>query len=159
MTDHDHPKTFWKRLDDVNAGMLGLAEDARPVPMSHYADPEAGRLWFVTAKVTDLARALEGGGQPAQHLIGDQGKGLFARLHGHLSLSDDRAKLDALWNAVAESWFEDGKQDADVQLLCLDLSEAEVWVTDGGLSFLYQVARSKVTGDKPDMGQHFSLTF
>ena len=29
--------TFWKRLDDINSGMLGLTEDPRLVPMSHYA--------------------------------------------------------------------------------------------------------------------------
>ena len=155
----DHREKFWNRLDGVNSGMLGLAEDARLVPMSHYADAEARKLWFITARDTDLARALASGAKDALHVVSDGGKGLFARIHGTLALSDDRAKLDELWNAVASSWFEDGQQDDDVQLLRLDLAEAEVWVTGGSLSFLYQVAKSKVTGDKPDMGEHFGLTF
>ncbi len=92
-------------------------------------------------------------------MVADEGKGLFARIHGRLALSDDRAKLDELWTAVASSWFEDGKQDEDIQLLRFDLSEAEAWVTGGSLSFIYQIAKSKVTGDKPDMGEHFSLSF
>ena len=160
MTDHDdHTGKFWSRLDGVNSGMLGLIEDARLVPMSHYADAESGRLWFITASGTDLARALAAGGREAVHVVAAEGKGLFARIHGTLTLSDDAAKLDELWNAVASNWFEDGRQDEDVQLLRFDLAEAEVWATGGSLSFIYQIAKSRVTGDKPDMGEHFNLSF
>jgi hypothetical protein len=40
----------------------------------------------------------------------------------------------------------------------MDLSGAEVWATGGSLTFLFQIAKSKVTGDKPDMGEHYTLT-
>ena len=30
--------------------------------------------------------------------------------------------------------------------------------TSGGVGFLYEIAKAKVTGDKPDMGEHFTLT-
>ncbi|AZY93616.1 general stress protein [Paracoccus sp. S4493] len=157
MTDHNHQ--FWSRLDDINSGMLGVTQDSRLVPMSHYTDRKVGVLWFITAKDTDLARSVASGPQDAMHVVSDAGQGLYARIHGTLSLSDNRAKLDELWNAVASSWFEDGKQDPDVQLLRLDLTEAEVWATGGSMAFLYQIAKSKITGDKPDMGDHYSLTF
>ena len=157
MTDHNHQ--FWSRLDDISSGMLGVTQDSRLVPMSHYTDRKVGVLWFITAKDTDLARSVASGPQDAMHVVSDGGQGLYARIHGTLSLSDNRAKLDELWNAVASSWFEDGKQDPDVQLLRLDLTEAEVWATGGSMAFLYQIAKSKITGDKPDMGDHYSLTF
>ena len=157
MTDHNHQ--FWSRLDDINSGMLGVTQDSRLVPMSHYTDRKVGVLWFITAKDTDLARSVASGPQDAMHVVSDGGQGLYARIHGTLSLSDNRAKLDEIWNAVASSWFEDGKQDPDVQLLRLDLTEAEVWATGGSMAFLYQIAKSKITGDKPDMGDHYSLTF
>jgi general stress protein 26 len=157
MTDHNHQ--FWSRLDDINSGMLGVTQDSRLVPMSHYTDRKVSVLWFITAKDTDLARSVASGPQDAMHVVSDAGQGLYARIHGTLSLSDNRAKLDELWNAVASSWFEDGKQDPDVQLLRLDLTEAEVWATGGSMAFLYQIAKSKITGDKPDMGDHYSLTF
>lgn len=157
MTDHNHQ--FWSRLEDINSGMLGVTQDSRLVPMSHYTDRKVGVLWFITAKDTDLARSVASGPQDAMHVVSDAGQGLYARIHGTLSLSDNRAKLDELWNAVASSWFEDGKQDPDVQLLRLDLTEAEVWATGGSMAFLYQIAKSKITGDKPDMGDHYSLTF
>ncbi|MGR3411430.1 MAG: pyridoxamine 5'-phosphate oxidase family protein, partial [Paracoccus sp. (in: a-proteobacteria)] len=52
-----------------------------------------------------------------------------------------------------------GENDPDVQLLRMDLSEAEVWATGGNIRFLFEIAKSKVTGAKPDMGDHYSLTF
>lgn len=158
MTDHDkRADQFWNRLDDVNAGMLGTTEDPRLVPMSHYADRDQSTLWFIGAKGTDLAETLAGGPKDAIHVVTDAGEGLYTRIHGSLSLSDDRAKLDDIWNAVASSWFEGGKDDPDVQLMRMTLSEAEVWATGGSVSFLFQIAKSKVTGDKPDMGEHYTL--
>ena len=156
MSDRD---TFWKRLDGINAGMLGCAPDWRLVPMSHYADPEQGALWFITAEGTDLVEATRGGPKLAAHVIGSGPDELYARIEGKLELSNDRAKLDELWNAVASTWFEDGKQDDDIRLLKLSISAAEVWATTGGIGFLYQVAKSKVTGEQPDMGEHFEVSF
>ena len=152
-------ETFWKRLDDVNAGMLGCDPDWRLVPMSHYADPDEDALWFITAAGTDLVESVEGGAKKAVHAVGDGDGQLYARIEGKLELSNDKAKLDEIWNAVASSWFEDGKQDEDVRLLKLKLSTAEVWATTGGLGFLYEVAKSKVTGAKPDTGDHFTVSF
>ena len=156
MSDRD---TFWKRLDGINAGMLGCAPDWRLVPMSHYADRDQSVLWFITADGTDLVKAVEGGPHQAVHVVSEGGDKLYARMEGTLELSNDKAKLDEIWNAVASSWFEDGKQDEDVRLLKLKLSTAEVWATTGGLGFLYEVARSKVTGAKPDMGEQYEIAF
>lgn len=152
-------ETFWDRLGDIPSGMLGLTEDPRLVPMSHYADKDARTLWFITARETELAQAVAVGNKPALHVVSDGGEGLYARIHGKLSLSNDRAKLDELWNVVADSWFEGGKRDDDVALLQLVLSDAEIWATAGRLAFLYEIARSKVTGKTPDMGEHYTLRF
>ena len=71
----------------------------------------------------------------------------------------DPAKLDELWSAIAGAWFEDGRQDDDVQLVRMDLSTAEVWATGGSLSFLYEIAKAHLTDEKPDMGQHGTVRF
>ncbi|MCZ0963225.1 pyridoxamine 5'-phosphate oxidase family protein [Paracoccus benzoatiresistens] len=159
MTEETHAATFWDRLEDITSGMLGLSEGARLIPMSHYAEPESRVLWFITAKGTDLARSVADGAKPAVHVVSDAAEGLYASIHGSLSLSDDDEKLDELWNAVASSWFEEGKRDPDIQLMRFDLADAEVWATGGKLSFIYEIAKSKVTGQKPDMGEHYTLTF
>lgn len=156
MTDQ---QTFWKRLDGINAGMLGSVQQLNFVPMSHYADPDQGALWFITAQGTDLERQAAAGRFDAMHIVGDASGKLWARIEGQLELSDDRDKLDEIWGAVASAWFEEGERDPDVRLLKFTLTGAEVWSTTGGLGFLYQIAKANLTGTKPDIGEHYLLSF
>jgi len=71
----------------------------------------------------------------------------------------DPAKLDELWNAFAAAWFKDGRKDDDVQLVRMDLKQAEVWLTGGSLSFLYEIAKANVTKQVPDAGEHGTIRF
>lgn len=148
---------FWDHLDDVQAGMLAVGR-SRAVPMSHYVDREANALWFITAQGTDIATSLEAQAADAVYIIASGNGQLYARIHGQASLSNDREKLDELWNAIADAWF-DGERDPDIRLVKIALSEAEVWTTPGGLGFLYQIAKANVTGEEPDMGAHGTLRF
>ena len=151
------PDQFWSRLDGVQAGMLG-AGSARHVPMSHYAEAETNRLWFITARGTDLVEACQSGAEASYIVASGDGK-LYARIHGRARVETDQAKIDELWNPIAGAWFEDGKDDPDVRLIRMDLSEAEVWATDGGLRFLYETAKAHLTGTPPDMGEHGTIRF
>jgi general stress protein 26 len=148
---------FWDRLDDIRTGMLGT-DKARAVPMTHYVDKDAKALWFITANGTDLAKTAQTGAS-AEYIVISNDEHLYARIDGKVQAVTDPAKLDELWNAIAGAWFEDGRQDDDIQLLRMDLSEAEVWATGGSLSFLYQIAKAHLTDEKPDMGQHGTIRF
>lgn len=151
---------LFDRLSSVNAGMLGLKDDLKLVPMSHQIGQDTDRLWFITAEGTDLQKAASQGAVEAIYVLAEGGKGLYARLHGSLSQNDDPARLDEVWNAIAGAWFEDGKRDPDVRLLEFRLTEGEAWLTStSGLRFLYEVAKAKLTGEEPDMGEHVELTF
>ncbi len=150
---------FWDRLEDTRTGMMA-AGHGRAVPMSHYVDDDdkAPALWFITAKGTDLAKAAAGGAS-GEYIVSSNDEALYARIDGKVSVSHDKAKLDKLWNGVAAAWFEDGKQDDDLQLIRFDLAQAEVWATGGSLKFLYEVAKAHVTDSKPDMGEHGTVHF
>ncbi|QUJ75064.1 pyridoxamine 5'-phosphate oxidase family protein [Sulfitobacter albidus] len=148
---------FYDRLEEARAGMLS-ANGAPAVPMSHYADDDGGPIWFITAKGTDLAKSAQTS-VPAQYQLASAGEGLYARVDGSLVCVEDPAQLDRLWNAIAAAWFEGGKQDPDVQLMRFDPREAEVWTTGGTAQFLYEVAKSHLTDEKPDMGRHGTITF
>ncbi len=150
---------FWDRLEDARVGMLS-GGDARAVPMSHYVDddhPEQG-IWFITAKQTDLAQAAAKAPQ-GTYIVSSTKQSLYARIDGTLHMSNDPAQLDRIWNAVADAWFEGGKQDSDVQLLQFKPTTAEVWVTGGSMKFLYEIAKSTMTDSKPDMGEHAEIIF
>ena len=65
--------------------------------------------------------------RPAICTFASKGHDLFAHVHGKLVLDQDRAVIDRLWNPVIASWYKDGKDDPDLQLLHFDTENADVW--------------------------------
>jgi len=150
--------TFWDRAEDVNAGMLDMSDGERLVPMSHYTDRANHTLWFITAADTQAAEEVAAGPKSCGYVLCDNGKGLYAHLKGSLALSNDRARLEELWNTVADSWFDGGIDDPDLRLLAFTLTGGEVWITPtSGIRFIFNVTKAQLTGDRPDMGEHFTL--
>lgn len=147
---------FWERLNKINAGFLGTKSGtARPVPMSHALRDGDSTIWFITARDTDLAEAVEQDNAAATYVVAEGEKGLYATIHGELAQSKDTALRDELWSTVADSWFQGGKDDPQVCILGLRPDRAEIWLTTtSGLSFAYNVLRAQVTGKQPDMGTH-----
>lgn len=157
----DAKKEFYDNLENVRAGMLGLASDGKLVPMSPNFDDDApGAIWFITAQGTDLVNGVASGPQPARFVVAEGSAGLYADIDGTLSLSTDQAKLDDIWSRVADAWFEDGRQDPDVRLLKFTPAKAEAWITTtSGVKFFYEIIKANLTDEKPDAGEHASLTF
>ncbi|MBY6090158.1 pyridoxamine 5'-phosphate oxidase family protein [Maritimibacter alkaliphilus] len=153
----DLKSDFWKGLGDTRAGLLAAGGE-QPVPMAPHADAEAGVIWFITAQGTAADRAARASGTASFH-VADSRANLYANVRGRLEVSDDPKKLDEIWSAVASAWFENGRKDSAVRLLRMTPEEAEVWSGDGGASFLYEIAKAKMTGDTPDVGDHGRLIF
>lgn len=159
MKDHaDNLKqTFWDRLDDVTAGMLEV-EPGRSIPMSPYGDSAEAAIWFITSDGSEAFDAAKAG-KPASFTVAEQNAKLYARIEGSLAVVDDKQKLDALWSPVAAAWFEDGREDEHVRLICFRPGNAEVWATDGGAGFLYEVAKANVSEQTPKLGTHGKVSF
>ena len=127
-------------------------------PMTTQEKEYDGDLWFIGAKDTEAVTDMKA--RPQVNVsFSNPGKGTYLSVNGTAELVEDRAKLDELWSAVASAWFEDGEQDPDIRLLKFTLTGAEVWSTTGGLGFLYQIAKANLTSSKPDIGEHYRLSF
>lgn len=156
----DDIASFWERLTAITAGLLGTQNGvARMVPMSHQLRDGDTTIWFITARDTELAEAAEHGSTDATYVIAEGGKGLYAVIEGKLVQSKDPELRDDLWSTVADSWFEGGKEDANVCILGLVPKSAEVWLTPtSGLSFAFNVVRAQLTSGQPDLGSHGRLS-
>lgn len=148
---------FWDRLEDIRSGMLATNK-GRAIPMSHYVDKDAAVLWFITAKDTELAKSAQTG-DAAEYLVMSKDEHLYARIDGTVQAVSDPEKVDELWSVFSAAWFEDGRKDDDIQLVRMDLKEAEVWMTGGSLSFFYEIAKANLTDQTPDAGQHGTIQF
>ena len=120
---------FWSALKSDMTLMLGLdgVEEAHPRPMTAQIEGEnGGPIWFFTAKDTELVQHIGRGGD-AIATFASKGHDLFATMHGRLSLDNDRAVIDRLWNRYVAAWYEGGKDDPKLALLRLDPERAEIW--------------------------------
>ncbi|SFD81395.1 pyridoxamine 5'-phosphate oxidase family protein [Roseivivax sediminis] len=147
---------FWKRLDNVQAGLLS-ADSERPVPMAPQTDRDEKAIWFVTAKGSTAERAAKSGGD-GRFDVADPKAGLYATIDGKLDLGSED-KLEEVWNAFAAAWFKDGKDDKDATLVKFTPHSAEVWATENSVSFLYEVAKANVTKQTASGGEHGRLAF
>jgi general stress protein 26 len=124
-----------KALKDDMTVMLGLAgvDEGHSKPMTaQLDDARPGTIWFFTAKDTDLVRAMGGSHRAVAHFVAKD-HDLFASLHGQLLLDNDPATIDRLWNRFVAAWYQGGKSDPQLQLLRLELEEAQVWLNENSV--------------------------
>ena len=88
---------------------------------------DGGPLWIFTSKESDLVRAI-GSGKAAHATFTGKKHDLFANITGQLSIDNDRAVIDRLWNSWIAAWFEGGKDDPKLCLLRFDAEEAKIWL-------------------------------
>jgi general stress protein 26 len=128
-TQQEFEARFWKALASDMTMMVGLdgVEDAHPRPMTAQIEDGHGPIWFFTAKDNGLVQGLTQSDR-AIGTFATKGNDLFATVHGRLSLDNDRATIDRLWNRFVAAWFEGGKDDPKLALLRLDAERAEIWL-------------------------------
>lgn len=122
---------FWKSLQSDVTMMLGLdgVEDGHTRPMTAQVQGEKGPIWFFTAKDNTIVQNLHNGGGRAIATFASKGHDLFATVHGQVSVDNDRAVIDRLWNSFIAAWYEQGKADPKLVLLRLDPERAEICST------------------------------
>lgn len=125
---------FWKALRADRTMMLGLdgVEDGHARPMTAQVDGNHGPIWFFTSRDNRLVQLLERG-QRAIATFASKDHDLFATVHGTLSVDNDRAAIDRLWNRYVAAWYEGGKDDPKLVLLRLEAEQAEVWLDASSL--------------------------
>ena len=128
--DNEIRERFWKALKSDRTIMLGVegARGGNTQPMTVLTETdEGGPLWIFTAKDHSLVASL-GQSNRAIATFVDKGHHLFASIDGTLTLDNDRAVIDRLWNPYIAAWFEGGKDDPKLALLRLDPESAKIWL-------------------------------
>lgn len=159
MSTSEVREKLWKAIEDHRTGMLGLT-DARQhfQPMTAFVEPEAGAIWFFASRGNDLMEAAGTGN--ADVMFTFQSKDLYACLEGRLTLDTDRERIDRFWNPSVAAWYPDGKDDPDLVMFRMDLSDAAVWVVKGGLiRYMLEVAKANASKTTPDVGERQDVNF
>lgn len=133
---------------------VGVADSGRlhSHPMTPQEVTDTGDVWFF----------LDGTSEQAANVTAEKRVNLafadgstWLSVTGHASLQRDQARIDELWNPTVEAWFPEGKDSENVQLLLVEADSAEYWDSPGGrIASALAFAKSKVTGERPDVGNN-----
>ena len=153
---------LWAALDDVKIGMLGVVggPPRHMQPMSGFGEPAARTIWFFMQRDNDLIAQAAADGGSAMFCLTSKDRNLWACLGGALSEDRDPAVIDRYWGPVTAAWFPEGKDSPNLTLMRLDVSDAQVWIVDGGaLKFAYEITKANLTKTEPDVGAKTELQF
>ena len=114
-----------------------------------------GDLWFFAQRDSDQVRQLQANPAIGVALAASDS---WVSVSGTAELVEDRAKARELWNSAVEAWFPNGPDDPDVLLVKVHAEQAEYWDSPGSkVTTVLTYAKSKLTGDRPDVGEHGRL--
>ena len=149
---------LWKAIEHHKTGMLGLVGSHQHFqPMTGFAEPETGTIWFFVSRDNDLMEAADGGGG-AEVMFTFQSREVYACIGGRLRADTDRGRIDRVWSPSVAAWYPGGKDDPDLTLLRLDAADAAVWLVEGGLvKYLVEVAKANASKTTPDVGERRDL--
>lgn len=95
-------------------------------PMALQDVPFYGSLWFLTSIKSEKLDEIDAD----RHVtlsFADPGNSKYIALKGRATYNQDKAKIDELWSAWYTAWFPEGKNDPDIAVLRVDVTEADFW--------------------------------
>jgi general stress protein 26 len=127
---------FRKALHKDMTLMLALAgvEEGESQPMTAQFDDDLpnGPIWFFAAKDTSFVKSMGDSHRSVAHFVSKNHE-LFASIHGELSVDNDRARIDRLWNRFVAAWYPGGKDDPNLLLIRFDPEHAQIWLNENSL--------------------------
>jgi general stress protein 26 len=125
---------FWKALESDMTMMLGLVgvDEGHTRPMTAQVNGHKGPIWFFGSKDSDLVKNIKKNSKAVSTFV-SKGHDLFATVHGTVSVDNDRKMIDKLWNPFVAAWYEGGKDDPKLALICFEPSRAQVWLDGSSL--------------------------
>lgn len=138
-------------IEDFNTAMLATRSadgtlHARPMAVQKVE--ETGDVVFCAALDSAKIDELQ---QDARVAVLFQGKTKYVSLSGTAKVDRDRVRIHKLWKEDWKIWFPEGKDDPNLCLVDVDVTEGEFWDTSGakGIRYMFDAAKAYVKGEAP----------
>jgi len=115
-------------------------------------DKDEGAIYFLVDE--NGSKNWEAEKYPAVALaFMDTGKNEYLTIAGHADVSNNRAKIKALFSPFAKAWW-DSADDPAIRLLTVWPSEAEIWEGPNRLVAGAIMLAAAATNRRPPVGEH-----
>ena len=169
MENHQNPKPLKHegniqlladKIKDIKLCMFTTVnEEGKTHSRPMYTQPikDDGLIWFFidinSPKVDEIRKNSN-----VSLNYSDPSKDLYISASGIASVSQNKAKIDELWNPFLKAWFPEGKDDPTVALLKVELDQAEFWDTpDSKVSQLVGFVKATLTGKEYHPGENVKI--
>ena len=85
-------------------------------PMSVQKTDDEGNIWFLSAKDSMKNMELAADTDVTLYFQGSSYSD-FLELNGHAYVTNDRAKIEELWDPTVKAWFTEGKDDPRISVI------------------------------------------
>lgn len=121
-------------------------------PMATQEVDDEGNFWFFSGE--DSNKNLEiAEDARVQLFYSNPSKYEFMTVYGHAIISEDRGKIEKLWNPIAKAWFKGGKDDPTLSVIQVIPDEAYYWDTKHSkMISMIKILSSVVSGKTMDDG-------
>ena len=153
-TQAEYETRAWELIDKIKFGLFTTWDGSRQAqwPLSAMPDKEAGLIYFLVSASGGKYGHLDD--YPAVTLgFADPGASKYVVINGRATLTDNRARIKALWSPFAKAWW-DSADDPDIRLLTVAPERAELWDAPNKLVATAVMLTAAVTGTKPAVGDH-----
>ncbi len=150
---------LWEMIKDIKFAMVTHRHSdgslhSHPLTTQNRSLKEGDPLYFFVSKKTEVGQRLQADGNVCV-AYGDLKEDRWISISGMATISQDMGKKKELFNAFAKAWFPGGVEDPDLELVQVEIRDAEFWdVKESKTAQLLKMATAAVTGIKPEMGVH-----
>jgi general stress protein 26 len=152
-------EALWKFIKDIRFAMLTHRHadgslHAHPLTTQNRSLKPGEPLYFFVSRSTEVGQRLRADGN-VNLAYCDLKEDVWVSITGRASISEDLARKKQLFNALAKAWFPGGAEDPDLELVEVEIVDAEYWnVKESKATQLLKMAGAAVSGNKPEMGVH-----
>ena len=123
-------------------------------PMAVNTVDEDGTMWFFTKKSSHKADQIEAESKVSLAIVNDS-DGIYLMINGTATLSQDKVKMEELWNPYVKAWFPDGLEDPELMLIKVTPKDANYWDSSSNTMVeLYHTLKAIVTGTVSNEGEY-----
>lgn len=126
------------------------------VPMTTQNTDFNGVVWFIGAKNSELVKNIATRQQVNlgySHISNND----YVSINAIAECVHDPEILEQLWSPAYEAFFEQGKNDPNIQLIRVVCNGAQYWKGNGKLVTLFKLAKASITGETEQLGSSQSV--
>lgn len=147
------PDLVWKMIHHTKTCMFVThdGEGLEGRPFTAFADQDAGKIYFMTGADGTAVKQVEAD-ERVFLTFGDKAKNDFVTIEGDGVVTNDRAKIEELWNPWAEAFF-DGPEDPNIRIISVAPDRARYWEAPNAVAATFAMLGGVISGKPPEMGK------